>query len=213
MLRQVPPVHLSRQPAPHEDQHPVADLRQFRQVRRRDQYRRAARGQLAHDPVHFGPHADVHAPRRVIKDHDLRVGREPLGEDGLLLVVNNAGVYPSKPFEETTAQELRRVLRVNLEAPSLVMQAALPRLKAAGWGGVVNIASVAVFTAPYTMVPYGASKRGLIGFPRALAPYGITVNAIAPTMVRTTTAERTVGADGGFLTGQTLNVSGGSAYL
>ncbi|MFI9833519.1 SDR family NAD(P)-dependent oxidoreductase [Streptomyces sp. NPDC051913] len=167
----------------------------------------------------------------------------------LHVVVNNAGVYPAKPFEETTPEEWRRVMRVNLEAPYLVTRAALPHLKAAGWGRVVNIASAAVFTAPPTMVPYVASKMGLIGFTRALAaalaPYAITVNAIAPTMVRTATAERTVGADGGFalvrdrqavrrtqepsdlvstllyvvdegsgfLTGQTLNVSGGSAYL
>ncbi|MBE8474610.1 SDR family NAD(P)-dependent oxidoreductase [Streptomyces justiciae] len=167
----------------------------------------------------------------------------------LHVVVNNAGVYPSKPFEETTPDDWRRVMRVNLEAPYLVTRAALPYLKAAGWGRVVNIASAAVFTAPPTMVPYVASKMGLIGFTRALAaalaPYEITVNAIAPTMVRTATAERTVGADGGFeavrggqavhrtqepsdlvstllyvvdegsafLTGQTLNVSGGSAYL
>nr|WP_260327659.1 SDR family oxidoreductase [Streptomyces sp. Ag109_O5-1] len=140
-------------------------------------------------------------------------------------------------------------MRVNLEAPFLVTRAALPHLRAAGWGRIVNIASAAVFTAPPDMVPYVASKTGLIGFTRALAaalgPYGITVNAIAPSMVRTATAERTVGADGGFdlgrsqqvvprtqetadqvstllyvvdegsgfLTGQTLNVSGGSAFL
>lgn len=167
----------------------------------------------------------------------------------LHVVVNNAGVYPAKPFEETSVEEWRRVMRVNLEAPFLVTRAALPYLKAAGWGRVVNIASAAVLTAPPTMVPYVASKMGLIGFTRALAaalaPYGITVNAIAPSMVRTATAERTVGAGGGFesvrerqavprtqepsdlvstllyvvdegsgfLTGQTLNVSGGSAFL
>ncbi|MFG2966771.1 SDR family NAD(P)-dependent oxidoreductase [Streptomyces sp. NPDC048288] len=167
----------------------------------------------------------------------------------LHVVVNNAGVYPARPFEETTAEEWRRVMRVNLEAPFLVTRAALPYLKAAGWGRVVNIVSAAVFTAPPDMVPYVASKAGLIGFTRALAgalgPYDITVNAIAPSMVRTATAERTVGADGGFetvragqvvprtqetsdlvstllyvvdegsgfLTGQTLNVSGGSAFL
>lgn len=167
----------------------------------------------------------------------------------LHVVVNNAGVYPAKPFEETTIEDWRRVMRVNLEAPFLVTRAALPYLKAAGWGRIVNIVSAAVFTAPPTMVPYVASKMGLIGFTRALAsalaPYDITVNAIAPSMVRTPTAERTVGADGGFeavrdgqavariqepadlistllyvvdeasgfLTGQTLNVSGGSAYL
>ncbi|MEU6357217.1 SDR family oxidoreductase [Streptomyces sp. NPDC047072] len=168
---------------------------------------------------------------------------------GLHVVVNNAGVYPAKPFEETTVEDWRRVMRVNLEAPFLVTRAALPYLKAAGWGRVVNIASAAVLTAPPDMVPYVASKMGLIGFTRslaaALAPYAVTVNAIAPSMVRTATAERTVGADGGFeavcagqlvdrtqepadlvstllyvvdegsgfLTGQTLNVSGGSAYL
>ncbi len=167
----------------------------------------------------------------------------------LHIVVNNAGVYPAKPFEETTPEDWRRIMRVNLEAPFLVVRAALPHLRAAGWGRVVNIASAAVFTAPPTMVPYVASKAGLIGFTRALAgalaPYDITVNAIAPSMVRTATAERTVGADGGFaqvrarqavgrtqepsdlvstllyvvdegsgfLTGQTLNVSGGSVYL
>ncbi|MFE0675735.1 SDR family NAD(P)-dependent oxidoreductase [Streptomyces sp. NPDC058867] len=167
----------------------------------------------------------------------------------LHVVVNNAGVYPAAPFEEITPEEWRRVMRVNLEAPFLVTRAALPHLKAAGWGRIVNIASAAVFTAPPTMVPYVASKAGLIGFTRslatALAPYGITVNAIAPSMVRTATAERTVGADGGFeqvrarqavartqepsdlvstllyvvdegsgfLTGHTLNVSGGSVHL
>lgn len=167
----------------------------------------------------------------------------------LHILVNNAGVYPSCPFEEITPEEWRRIMRVNLEAPFLLTRAVLPYLKAAGWGRVVNIVSAAVLTAPPTMVPYVASKMGLIGFTRSLAaalgPYGITVNAIAPSMVRTATAERTVGADGGFehvrdgqvvprtqepsdlistllyvvdegsgfLTGQTLNVSGGSAFL
>ncbi|NUP79065.1 MAG: SDR family oxidoreductase, partial [Nonomuraea sp.] len=105
----------------------------------------------------------------------------------LHVVVNNAGVYPAKPFEETSVEEWRRIMRVNLEAPFLVTRAALPYLKAAGWGRVVNIASAAVLTAPPTMVPYVASKMGLIGFTRALAaalaPNGITVNAIAPSMV------------------------------
>ncbi|WP_326719372.1 MULTISPECIES: SDR family oxidoreductase [unclassified Streptomyces] len=167
----------------------------------------------------------------------------------LHVLVNNAGVYPELDFEDTTPEEWRRVMRVNLDAPFLLSRAVLPYLKAAGWGRIVNIVSAAVLTAPPTMVAYVSSKAGLIGFTRALAsalgPCGITVNAIAPSMVRTATAERTVGAGGGFehvraqqvvprtqepsdlvstllyvvdegsgfLTGQTLNVAGGSAYL
>ncbi|MET9892710.1 SDR family oxidoreductase [Streptomyces sp. NPDC006465] len=167
----------------------------------------------------------------------------------LHVLVTNAGVYPESAFEDTTPEEWRRVMRVNLEAPFLMTRAVLPHLKEAGWGRIVNISSAAVLTAPPTMAPYVSSKAGLIGFTRAVAsalgPYDITVNAIAPSMVRTATAERTVGADGGFehvraqqavprtqrpgdlvstllyvvdkgsgfLTGQTLNVAGGSAYL
>ncbi|MFJ4835050.1 SDR family NAD(P)-dependent oxidoreductase [Streptomyces sp. NPDC088747] len=167
----------------------------------------------------------------------------------LHVLVNNAGVYPESAFEDITPEEWRRVMRVNLEAPFLLTRAVLPYLRAAGWGRIVNIVSAAVLTAPPTMVAYVSSKAGLIGFTRSLAsalgPSGITANAIAPSMVRTATAERTVGADGGFehvrsqqavprtqepsdlvstllyvvdegsdfLTGQTLNVAGGSAYL
>lgn len=166
---------------------------------------------------------------------------------GLHIVVNNAGVYPAIAFEDTTLAEWHRIMRVNLDGPFLVTRAALPHLRAAGWGRVVNIVSAAVFLGPPDMVAYTTSKAGLVGFTRALAsavgPYGITVNAIAPSMTRTATAERTVGADGGFervrelqvvprveepadlvstllyvcdpgsgfLTGQTINVDGGSA--
>ncbi|MFJ8934235.1 SDR family NAD(P)-dependent oxidoreductase [Streptomyces sp. NPDC102365] len=168
----------------------------------------------------------------------------------LHVLVNNAGAEPEADVEDITPEEWRRVMRVNLEAPFLMARAVLPYLKAAGRGRIVNIASAAVLTAPPTRVAYTASKAGLIGLTRALAsalgPYDITVNAIAPGMVRTRTAERTAGAGGsgggcehvrahqavpgtqepcdlvstllyvvdegsGFLTGQTLDVAGGSA--
>ncbi|WP_131739600.1 SDR family NAD(P)-dependent oxidoreductase [Actinomadura roseirufa] len=166
---------------------------------------------------------------------------------GLHIVVNNAGIYPPLPFEETTLEDWRRIMRVNLDGPFLVTRAALPHLKAAGWGRVVNIASAVVFLGPPELVAYTTSKSGLVGFTRALASAvgadGITVNAIAPGLTRTATAARSTGADGGFervrglqavpatgqpadlvstllyvcdegsgfLTGQTINVDGGSA--
>jgi 3-oxoacyl-[acyl-carrier protein] reductase len=166
---------------------------------------------------------------------------------GLHIVVNNAGIYPSIAFEDTTIEDWRRIMRLNLEGPFNVTQAALPHLRAAGWGRVVNITSAVVFLGPPDMVAYTTSKAGLVGFTRALAGAvgedGITVNAIAPGLTRTATAARTVGAGGGFervqglqviprveeagdlvstlmyvcdegsgfLTGQTINVDGGSA--
>jgi 3-oxoacyl-[acyl-carrier protein] reductase len=165
----------------------------------------------------------------------------------LHIVVNNAGIYPPIPFEDTTLADWRRIMQVNLDGPFLVTQAALPHLREAGWGRIVNIVSAVVFLGPPELVAYTTSKAGLVGFTRALAtelgPTNITVNAIAPGLVRTATAARTTGADGGFervrdlqcvprveepedlvstllyvcdkasgfLTGQTINVDGGSA--
>lgn len=120
----------------------------------------------------------------------------------LHVVVNNAGIYPPIPFDRTTVDDWRRIMLVNLEGPFLVTRAALPHLRAAGWGRIVNIASAVVFLGPPELVAYTTSKAGLVGFTRALAtelgPDDITVNAIAPGLTRTDTAARTTGADGGF---------------
>lgn len=165
----------------------------------------------------------------------------------LHIVVNNAGVYPPIEFEKTTLADWHRVMRLNLDGPFLVTRAALPHLRAAGWGRIVNIVSAVVFLGPPELVAYTTSKAGLVGFTRALATAvggdGITVNAIAPGLLDTATAAATTGADGGFervralqaiprtghpddllstllyvcgegsgfLTGQTINVDGGSA--
>ncbi len=165
----------------------------------------------------------------------------------LHIVVNNAGIFPPIPFEETSPDDMRRILRINVEGPFFVTQAALPHLRAAGWGRIVNIASAVVFLGPPDLVAYTASKAALVGFTRSLAtvlgPEDITVNCITPGLCDTETAARTTGADGGFerviglqvvprqerpedllstllyvcdegsafLTGQTINVDGGSA--
>ncbi|HEY0002153.1 MAG TPA: SDR family NAD(P)-dependent oxidoreductase [Actinoplanes sp.] len=166
---------------------------------------------------------------------------------GLHIVVNNAGIYPPIEFEKTTLADWQRIMRLNLDGPFLVSRAALPYLRAAGWGRIVNISSAVVFLGPPDLVAYTTSKAGLIGFTRALATAvgadGITVNAIAPGLTATAVAAATTGADGGFervralqavprtgqpddlvstllyvcgegsgfLTGQTINVDGGSA--
>ena len=104
---------------------------------------------------------------------------------GLEILINNAGVCPLTPPDEITEAEWDQVLAVNLKGAFLCIQAALPVLQAGGWGRVVNIASLGGQMGGVAVgVHYAASKAGLLGltksFARHLAPYGITVNTVAP---------------------------------
>jgi NAD(P)-dependent dehydrogenase (short-subunit alcohol dehydrogenase family) len=103
---------------------------------------------------------------------------------GFDIVINNAAIYPAKPFGDFTIEEHQRVQRVNVDAGIVCMQAALPDMRRKGWGRVVNIASVTFYGGWAQLSPYVASKGALIGLTRAWArefgPDGITVNAVAP---------------------------------
>jgi NAD(P)-dependent dehydrogenase (short-subunit alcohol dehydrogenase family) len=88
------------------------------------------------------------------------------------------------------ADEWRRALEVNLTAPFLLIQAALPTMKAQGYGRIVNISSTAGrMVSTLGGAHYTASKTGLLGLTRAAAKelgrYGITVNAVCPGMIDT----------------------------
>jgi 3-oxoacyl-[acyl-carrier protein] reductase len=118
--------------------------------------------------------SDPHAVQRVF---------DSLGP--VQILVNNAGICPLTPPEEIGEAEWDRVLAVNLKGAFLCTQAALPGLRAAGWGRVINVASAAGQMGGISVgVHYAASKGGLLAmtksFARLLAPYGVTVNAIAP---------------------------------
>ncbi len=108
----------------------------------------------------------------------------------LEILVNNAGICPLTPPDEISEAEWDRVLAVNLKGPFLCTREALPALRAAGWGRVINIASLAGQMGGIAVgVHYAASKAGLLGltkaFARLLAPYGVTVNGIAPGTLET----------------------------
>jgi len=108
-----------------------------------------------------------------------------LGEVGRFdVVINNAAIYPSKPFEEFTVEDHQLVQRVNVDAGIVAIQAALPGMREGGWGRIINISSITISGGWANLSPYVASKGALIGLTRAWArefgPYGITVNAIAP---------------------------------
>ncbi|HEX5786953.1 MAG TPA: SDR family oxidoreductase [Woeseiaceae bacterium] len=100
------------------------------------------------------------------------------------VLINNAAIYPSKPFEDYTIEEYQRVQRVNVDAAVVAVQETLPGMKAQGRGRIVNISSITLSGGWANLSPYVASKGALVGLTRAWArefgAYGVTVNAIAP---------------------------------
>jgi 2-deoxy-D-gluconate 3-dehydrogenase len=106
---------------------------------------------------------------------------------GIDILVNNAGLGMVFPAEETDVDSWERTMRINLRAPWLMAAAALPYLKASGAGRVINISSQAGVIAIEDHAAYGASKAGLINLTKVMAiewaGFGVTANAIAPTIV------------------------------
>ena len=105
------------------------------------------------------------------------------------IVVANAGIYPSGPFEEVTMEDWRHVMRVNLDGVFCTLQSTLPYLKQNAWGRIVVVSSAAIWHGVPLQTPYVASKAALIGLVRSLAgeiaEHGITVNAISPGLTET----------------------------
>lgn len=159
----------------------------------------------------------------------------------IAILVNNAGIAQVRRAENITEADWDRMIDVNLKSVFLVTQAVLPAMRAAKWGRIINLSSTAAQTGGIVGPHYTASKAGIIGLTRSyamqLTKEGITVNAIAPALIETdmltesrlpATPDRIpVGrfgtvdevadvvlmlAQNAYITGQTINVNGGS-YL
>ncbi len=121
--------------------------------------------------------ADLAATRQLITGLAGRQGR-------LDVLINNAAIYPRKEFGDYSTEDWLAVQRVNVDAAFVCAQAALPAMRAAGSGRIINVSSITFFGGTPFLAPYVASKGALVGLTRALAreagQYGVTVNAIAP---------------------------------
>ncbi len=106
------------------------------------------------------------------------------------ILINNAAAAYSTRFEQISEEEWRRAVDVNLTAAFLLIQAAVPAMKAARYGRVVNLSSTAgKSVSTLGGAHYTASKAGLLGLTRAaakeLGSHGITVNAVCPGLIDT----------------------------
>ncbi len=114
----------------------------------------------------------------------------------IAILVNNAGVAESAPVTRTDRAMWDRILGINLTGTFLCTREALPDMLAAGWGRIVNVASIAGLEgAPY-IAAYCASKHGVVGFTKAIAAEcaakGITANAVCPGYTDTAMLGRTL---------------------
>ena len=126
------------------------------------------------------------------------VGRIMSGKKRLDMVVNNAGIQHVAAIEAFDPHAWDKVLAVNLSAPFHIMAASLPIMKQAGFGRIVNIASVHGLVASAYKSAYVAAKHGIIGLTKTAAletaEMNITCNAICPGWVRTPLVEAQIEA-------------------
>ena len=105
------------------------------------------------------------------------------------ILINNAGIAINRPVEELTEEDFDRTMAVNLKSVFLCTQAVMPGMRKRRWGRIVNISSGAARGAGGVGPHYNASKAGMEGMTRGYAARlvkdGITVNAVAPSLIET----------------------------
>lgn len=162
---------------------------------------------------------------------------------GLHILVHNAGYSSHAGIEQLSLDEWHRMLAVTLDGAFYCAKLAVPSMRQAGWGRIVHLCSLRALTGSAHSPHYATAKSGLIGLTKSLAlelaPYNITVNAVAPgytdtEMNRESLAERgdqirasiplgriarpeeiasviafLCSEEASYITGETINVTGG----
>ncbi|HEY4171903.1 MAG TPA: SDR family NAD(P)-dependent oxidoreductase [Rhodopila sp.] len=159
---------------------------------------------------------------------------------GVDILVNNAGIGLVRGIDDLTEADFDQTIAVNLKSVFLCTQAVLPHMRAQEWGRIVNISSGAARGAGGVGPHYNASKAGMEGLTRGyaarLVKQGITVNAVAPSLIETDMVRSGVASSpariplgrfgtseevaqvalmligNGYMTGQTVALSGGMAF-
>lgn len=115
---------------------------------------------------------------------------------GVDILVNNAGIQHVAPVDEFPIEKWDQIIAINLSSAFHTTRAALPKMKAKGWGRIINTASAHAFVASPFKSAYVSAKHGIAGFTKTVAlevaTNGITVNAIAPGYVWTPLVEKQI---------------------
>jgi 3-oxoacyl-[acyl-carrier protein] reductase len=129
--------------------------------------------------------ADLSDPAQVMSTVD----RAEAALGALDILVSNAGIGPRQTLDEITLADWDRVMQVNLRPAFLLAQRLTPAMRQRGWGRVILVSSVAAFTGGIVGPHYATSKAALLGLTHALAgplaPFGVTVNTVAPALIDT----------------------------
>ena len=157
------------------------------------------------------------------------------------VLVNNAGIALMRGVDDLTEEDFDRTIAVNLKSVFLCTQAVVPGMRARRWGRIVNISSGAARGAGGVGPHYNASKAGLEGLTRGYAARlvkdGITVNAVAPSLIETDMVRQGLASaasriplgrfgtpeecaqvvmmliGNAYMTGQTVALSGGMSFV
>jgi 3-oxoacyl-[acyl-carrier protein] reductase len=179
--------------------------------------------------------ADVSQPDAVARM--IQLVNSELGE--LDILINNAGIAITRGIDTLSEADFDRTIAVNLKSVFLCTQAVLPMMRAKQWGRIINISSGAARGAGAIGPHYNASKAGVEGLTRGyaarLVKEGITVNAVAPSLIETDMMKGQEGlvtripvgrfgradevaravmmlVNNPYMTGQTVAMSGGMSF-
>jgi 3-hydroxybutyrate dehydrogenase len=138
--------------------------------------------------------ADMSRPAEI--EDMMRFAADRLGRVDIL--VNNAGIQHVAPVHEFPAERWDAVIAINLSSAFHASRLALPAMRAANWGRIINVASVHGLVASADKSAYVAAKHGIVGLTKVIAlenaTTGVTCNAICPGWVLTPLVQKQVDA-------------------
>ncbi len=138
--------------------------------------------------------ADMSKPSQI--EDMVRAAESHFGRIDVL--VNNAGIQHVAPIEEFPTERWDAIITINLSSAFHTIRMALPKMKQANWGRIINVASAHGLVASAQKVAYVAAKHGIVGLTKAVAletaTTGVTCNAICPGWVLTPLVQKQIDA-------------------